>query len=152
MSVRLGVTLAAIVAAAGTAAVAVPAASAPPFGHPAVVPTSGPCTVDYQLNQNDDDFHTTVVLTNNGPDVTSWTLSWTFNADQQVTAWWNVTMTQTGQRVTAASVSYTGHVGRGNNVIFGFQGTQSSSNPAPTDFAFNGVPCAPSWSPSPSPS
>lgn len=151
MSVRLGVTLAAILAAGATAAAAaVPAASALPAGS-AVPAASGVCTVGYQLNQWSGGFTAAVSLTNNGPAVSSWTLSWTFGGDQKVTSFWSSTITQTGQAVSAASLPYNGTLGTGGSTSFGFQGTNSGTNAVPTAFALNGVSCNGSASPTPSP-
>jgi hypothetical protein len=154
VSIRLGATLAAIVAA-GAAAVAVPSAAALPAGHPgqpAAVPSPGICSVDYQLNQWSGGFTAAVALTNNGPEVSSWTLSWTFGGDQHVTAFWNVALTQTGPAASAASLAYNGHLGTGASTTFGFQGTNSGTNAVPADFALNGVSCGGSASPTSSPS
>jgi hypothetical protein len=152
VSIRLGITLAAIVAAG---AAAVPAAAALPAGHPAAAPAAGACSVNYQINQWSGGFTAAVALTNNGPQVSSWTLSWTFGGDQHVTSFWNVTLTQTGQAASAASLSYNGQLGTGASTTFGFQGTNTGTNAVPTDFALNGVACngsaSPTSSPSPSP-
>nr|WP_308129006.1 cellulose-binding domain-containing protein [Actinoplanes polyasparticus] len=124
----LAVVTAASVLAAGFAGVQ--AASAAPV-----------CTVGWTANQWATGFTADVQVTNGGAAVTSWTLSWTFAGDQRVTNGWNATVTQSGNVVTAASTGWNGPLATGASTRFGFQATYSGANTAPTDFAFNGVPC-----------
>jgi hypothetical protein len=109
---------------------------------PTVHAAAGPCTVSYQVNQYTGGFTTNVGLTNTGAAVSSWTLSWTFGGNQQITSAWNAAVTQTGQSVKAVNLSYNGSVATGATVTFGFQATFSGTNAVPTDFALNGVSCS----------
>jgi hypothetical protein len=114
------------------------------------------CAVDFTVNQWSTGFTAEVQVTNGGAPVTSWTLSWTFAGDQRITNGWNAAIGQTGATVTAASASWNGNLATGASTRFGFQATSSGSNPAPTAFTFNGVPCSaappdPTVSPSASP-
>jgi hypothetical protein len=106
------------------------------------------------VNQWSGGFTAQVGLTNNGAPLTSWTLTWDFDGNQQVSSAWNAQVTQNGARVAAVSLPYDGSVATGGTVSFGFQATFSGSNDTPADFAVNGVACnggSPSPSPSPSP-
>jgi Cellulose binding domain len=111
-----------------------------------------PCVVSYQVNQWTGGFTAQVGLTNNGAPLTGWTLTWTFDGNQQVTSAWNAQVTQSGAVVQAASLAYDGSVATGGTVSFGFQATFSGSNDVPADFAVNGVACnggSPPGSPTP---
>ncbi|MFJ4674340.1 cellulose-binding domain-containing protein [Kitasatospora sp. NPDC088783] len=125
----------------------------------------GACQVSWTGNQWTGGFTAQVSIINSGAAVSSWTLTWTFAAGQQVTSGWNAQVSQSGTAVTASSLSYNGSVAAGGSVAFGLQGTWSGGNPTPTDFAFNGASCqggsatasptpspTPSSTPSPSPS
>ncbi|BBH70195.1 hydrolase [Actinoplanes sp. OR16] len=114
------------------------------------------CAVDFTVNQWSTGFTADVKLTNTGPAVSSWTLTWSFPGDQRVTNGWNAQVSQSGQIVTASSVGWNGSLATGASASFGFQATYSGTNAKPVDFALNGVSCAgdtpPSTSPSTSPS
>src|SRR5215470_10065395 len=109
------------------------------------------CRVDYAVtNQWQGGFGTNVTVTNLGDAISSWKLTWSFSAGQQVTQFWNATITQSGSQVTAVNVSYNGSLATGANTAFGFNGSwNNSSNPAPTSFALNGVTCTGAVSGSP---
>ncbi len=162
MRIRRAVTVcavAAVTAATGavTAAVATNATAA-----------SAGCSVNYAVtSQWPGGFGVNVTLTNLGDPLTSWALTWSFGAGQQVTQAWNTTVTQSGAQVTAANASYNGSIATNANTSFGFNGSwNNTSNPVPTSFALNGVTCngttqptpstspttSPSTSPSPTPS
>ncbi|MFC8849878.1 MULTISPECIES: cellulose binding domain-containing protein [unclassified Micromonospora] len=100
------------------------------------------CRVDYQVtNQWSGGFGANVTVTNLGDPLTGWTLTWSFTAGQTVTQAWNATATQSGTRVTATNVGYNGNLPTGGGTTFGFNGSWTGSNPAPTSFAVNGVTC-----------
>jgi rhamnogalacturonan endolyase len=83
-----------------------------------------------------------VDLTNLGDPITSWSLTWTFTAGQQVTQAWNANVTLGTSQVTATNVSHNGNLGTNGTASFGFNGSwNNTSNPAPTNFALNGVAC-----------
>jgi O-glycosyl hydrolase len=109
---------------------------------PAGAATAG-CSVNYAVSsQWQGGFGADVTITNLGDALTSWTLTWTYRAGQTVTQAWNTALTQSGAAVTAGNVSYNGSVATNGTVSFGFNGSWTGSNPAPTDFAVNGVTCA----------
>ncbi|MGW0506712.1 non-reducing end alpha-L-arabinofuranosidase family hydrolase [Micromonospora sp. NPDC003241] len=122
------------VAMLATSAVAV---VAPPAGAAAAG-----CSVTYAVaSQWQGGFGANVSITNLGDPLSSWTLTWSFGAGQTVTQSWNTTLTQSGTAVTARNVSYNGAIPTNGSVSFGFNGSWTSSNPAPTNFALNGVAC-----------
>ncbi|WP_309133515.1 cellulose binding domain-containing protein [Cellulomonas sp.] len=139
-------------AAAATAALATAAAGlalAPAQAAPG-------CRVTYAVtNQWGGGFGADVRVENLGDAIDGWTLTWDFAAGQTVTQAWNAVTTQSGARVTARHASYNAALPSGGSVGFGFNGSWSGSNPAPTSFALNGTTCtgavAPTSSPTASP-
>ncbi len=100
------------------------------------------CSVNYAVSsQWQGGFGANVSITNLGDPLTGWTLTWSFGAGQTVTHAWNTSLTQSGSAVTAKNVSYNGSVATNGTVSFGFNGSWTGSNPAPTSFAVNGVAC-----------
>ncbi|GHJ16507.1 extracellular exo-alpha-L-arabinofuranosidase [Micromonospora sp. AKA38] len=100
-------------------------------------------------------FGAEVAITNLGDPLNNWTLTWSYGAGQTVTQAWNATVTQSGANVTARNVDYNGAIPTNGTTSFGFNGAWTSSNPAPTSFALNGVTCtggtAPTTPPTSSP-
>jgi len=118
---------------------------------PASAATAG-CSVNYAVSsQWAGGFGANVSITNLGDPLTSWTLTWSFGAGQTVTQAWNTSLTQSGSAVTAQNVSYNGSVPTNGTVSFGFNGSWTGSNPAPTSFAVNGVACTGSTTPTTAP-
>jgi cellulose 1,4-beta-cellobiosidase len=129
-SVIAGVAAAACAIAAATTLVAGPAAAA------------AGCSVNYAANTWDTGFTASITLTNTGDPITAWSLTFTFPGNQQVSSNnWSATWTQTGNAVKATNLSYNGTLGTGGSTNFGFNGTYSGTNTAPTNFAVNGVAC-----------
>ncbi|MEJ3748245.1 cellulase family glycosylhydrolase [Actinomycetes bacterium KLBMP 9797] len=114
-----------------------PTTTAPP---PTVTPpTSSPppggraCTATYTIaNQWQGGFQGEVRVTAGSAAITGWTVTWTFASGQSVTQAWNATVTSSGSSVTARNMSYNGNVGAGATTSFGFTGSWTGSNPAPT--------------------
>ena len=109
-----------------------------------VLPASGAdtgCRVDYSVNKWSGGYTAQIKVTNLGPAVDSWRLTWTYAGDQQVTSAWNSAVTQTGRSVVAASLGWNGALSTGGSAEFGLQGTWRSADPDPSDFALNGVSC-----------
>ncbi len=110
------------------------------------------CSVNYAVSsQWQGGFGANVAITNLGDPLTSWTLTWSFGAGQTVTQAWNTSLTQSGSAVTAKNVSYNGSVATNGTVSFGFNGSWTGSNPAPTSFAVNGVTCTGGTTPTTAP-
>jgi glycosyl hydrolase family 62/cellulose binding protein with CBM2 domain len=101
------------------------------------------CTVAYTVsNQWSGGFGANVSVTNLGDPLSSWTLTWSFTAGQQITQGWGATLTQSGAAVTAVNASWNGSLATGAAAGFGFNGSwNNSANPVPTAFALNGVTC-----------
>ncbi|WP_412102992.1 cellulose binding domain-containing protein [Plantactinospora sp. KLBMP9567] len=132
-------TVAAVVVASGAAiTVAGPAAAA------------AGCGVTYTVgSQWQGGFTATVTVTNVGDPISSWTLTWSYDAGQQVTQAWNSTVSQSGSQVTVRNATYNGSIATGASVSFGFNGSWNGSNPAPTSFAVNGTACTGAPGPNP---
>jgi Glycosyl hydrolase family 62/Cellulose binding domain len=100
------------------------------------------CSVNYAVSsQWQGGFGANVTITNLGDPLANWTLTWSFSAGQAVTQAWNTALMQNGSAVTAKNVSYNGSVATGGTASFGFNGSWTGSNPAPTSFTLNGVTC-----------
>ncbi|WP_238013516.1 cellulose binding domain-containing protein [Dactylosporangium sp. AC04546] len=140
----IAVSAAAAVVAAGV--VAVQGAGAAAAG----------CRVTYTVtNQWQGGFGANVDITNLGDPVDGWALTWTFATGQAVSQAWNATVTASGTAVRAVDAGYNAAIATNGTVSFGFNGSWTTSNPIPVDFALNGVACtggttSPSASASPS--
>jgi hypothetical protein len=100
------------------------------------------CGVSYTVaSQWQGGFTANVVLTNLGDPVTSWTLTWNYSAGQRVTQAWNATVSASGGQVSARNVAHNGGLATNGTASFGFNGSWTGSNPAPTGFALNGTAC-----------
>ncbi|MFF0823508.1 cellulase family glycosylhydrolase [Micromonospora haikouensis] len=110
------------------------------------------CRVAYAVpSQWQGGFTADVSVTNLGDAVNGWTLGWTFPSGQRVTQAWNATVTSSGDQVTAKSMSYNAAIATNGSVSFGFNGSWSGSNTAPTSFTLNGVACTGSVGGTPTP-
>ncbi|WP_377271388.1 endo-1,4-beta-xylanase [Peterkaempfera sp. SMS 1(5)a] len=92
------------------------------------------CTAVYHLDSDwGSGFNASVTVSNTGTAATkSWQVTWTWAGNQKITNAWNATATQSGASVTAVSMSYNGTVPAGQSTSFGFQGSNSGPNGAPT--------------------
>jgi endo-1,4-beta-xylanase len=127
-----------------------PSRPSTPPSNPSIPPSSTPpnpgssaCQVAYTVSQWNTGFTANVKITNSGGSaINGWTLTWSFGAGQAVTSAWSATVTQAGGQVTARNAGYNGVLAaNGGSQSFGFQGTHTGGNPAPTAFALNGIPC-----------
>lgn len=106
------------------------------------------CRVSYAApSQWQGGFTATVSVTNLGDTLNGWRLSWTFPSGQQVTTAWNATVTTAAGVTTATNVSYNAVVATGATASFGFNGSWTGTNTAPTVFALNGVTCTATTTP-----
>jgi hypothetical protein len=112
------------------------------------------CSVSYTVSsQWGGGFNAGLSITNLGSPLTAWSLTWDFTAGQQVTQGWSASYAQAGPKVTATNASWNGSLATGGSTSIGFNGSwNNASNPAPTDFALNGVACTGSVTGTPSPS
>ena len=109
-------------------------------GAPASAATG--CRVTYTVSSTwPGGFGANVDITNLGDPVNGWTLVWSYASGQTVTQAWNATVTQSGSQVTARNAGYNGSLATNGSTSFGFNGSQTGSNPAPTSFTLNGVAC-----------
>ncbi|WP_372974762.1 cellulose binding domain-containing protein [Microbispora sp. GKU 823] len=99
--------------------------------------------VTYKVNDWGSGFTADVTITNRSSSpVNGWRLQWTYAGNQKVTGYWNSTITQSGQQVTASNTTWNGTIGAsGGTANFGFQGSYSGANAAPTAFTLNGTAC-----------
>jgi endo-1,4-beta-xylanase len=96
-------------------------------------PPTGACTAAYSVgSQWNTGFTGNVTISCSGASLSSWKVTWTYGAGQQITQAWNATCTQSGAAVTCQNASYNGTVPDGGSVSFGFNASWSGSNPAPT--------------------
>ncbi|WP_307837795.1 cellulase family glycosylhydrolase [Paractinoplanes rishiriensis] len=109
---------------------------------PAAAAATG-CAVTYTVqSQWSNGFTANVAIANLGSAVTSWTLTFDFpDAGQTVTQGWSATWTQSGARVSAASMSWNGSMNTGESTTIGFAGAVNGRNPVPSSFALNGTAC-----------
>ncbi|MEU7825418.1 glycoside hydrolase family 6 protein [Catellatospora sp. NPDC049133] len=117
--------------------------STPPSPSPSASQGTGACSVSYKVDsQWNNGFVASVVITNRGPAITSWTLTWTYGGNQAVTNAWNATVTASGANVTARNVAHNGSIATNGTASFGFQATYSGTNTNPTAFKLNNVTCS----------
>ena len=110
------------------------------------------CAVTYTTNTWAGGFTANISIKNLGDPVSSWRLGFTFpDTGQRVGYGWSATFSQSGTAVTAANLDYNGSLGTGASTTIGFNGTWTSSNPAPTSFTLNGTVCTGSTTPTTSP-
>ncbi|NOK79475.1 MAG: DUF4214 domain-containing protein [Chloroflexi bacterium AL-W] len=121
----------------------VPPTSTPPVPTPPTpVPGDG-CQVDYTIGDDwSTGFTAQVTITNNGSTaMDGWTLTWEFSGNQQITQMWNASSSQSGTQVSATNAGWNATIPAGGSVSFGFHGTYSGTNKAPTEFTLNGSGC-----------
>ncbi len=110
-----------------------------PASAPATATTQGAgadsgCTAAYAVtNQWNNGFTATVTITDTGTAATrGWQVGWTWPGGQQVTNAWNATEAHSGQSETFTAVSSDAVIAPAGTTSFGFQGSYSGANPAPT--------------------
>jgi endoglucanase len=97
--------------------------------------------VSYQTNQWPGGFTADIRITNNGPALNGWTLSFTVGSGVALSNGWSGIWSQSGTRITVSNEAWNGSLPTGGTVTIGYQGTYSGSLPAPTDFTLNGSAC-----------
>ncbi|MBE1491049.1 family 43 glycosylhydrolase [Plantactinospora soyae] len=111
------------------------------------------CAVTYRIgSQWSGGFTGTADLTNLGDPLNGWSLTWSFAAGQQVSQGWNAIVSQSGTQVTARNQTWNAGLGTGAGVSIGFNASwNNSTNPAPVNFALNGVACTGTTTPTTAP-
>jgi aryl-phospho-beta-D-glucosidase BglC (GH1 family) len=100
------------------------------------------CEVDYQVTgQWSGGFNANVEVTNLGDPVNNWDLEWSWPEGQRVTDMWNAKDKSKAATAKAASLGYNASLATGGQTSFGFAGSWSGANTAPTEFRLNGRLC-----------
>jgi len=108
------------------------------------------CQVKYTISsQWPGGFGAAVDVTNLGDPINGWSLVFSFSAGQTVTQLWNGSVTQSGATVTVRNAAWNNAIATNGTASFGFNGSWTGSNPAPSSFALNGVTCTGAASTSP---
>ncbi|MFI2434437.1 cellulase family glycosylhydrolase [Streptomyces sp. NPDC018693] len=97
-------------------------------------PTST-CAATYTVSSDwGGGFNAEVKVSNTGTTaISSWQVTWTWSAAQQITNLWNASHTQTGQTVTASNAAHNGTIPPGGSATFGLGGTPGGgTTPSPT--------------------
>jgi alpha-galactosidase len=104
----------------------------PPTSAPA--PTGRACAATYRsVNSWPGGFQAEVAVANSGTvPITGWRVTWTFPGGQTITQFWNAAVTASGAAITATNLTYNGSLGAGASTAFGFNGTWTGTNTAPT--------------------
>jgi chitodextrinase len=95
---------------------------------------TGTVTATYHVDNDwGSGFTATVTVKNGGTAaIKGWKVTWTWAGTQQLTNAWNATAAQSGKAVSVTNASYNGALAAGASTTFGFQGTYTGSNAAPT--------------------
>ncbi|MEU9240072.1 endo-1,4-beta-xylanase [Streptomyces sp. NPDC048385] len=102
------------------------------LGSTTTPPPTGACTAAYSVgSQWNTGFTGQVTISCSGASLSSWHVSWTYGAGQQIKQVWNAACSQSGAAVSCANASYNGTVADGSSVTFGFNASWSGSNPVP---------------------
>jgi hypothetical protein len=102
------------------------------------------CHVTYKVtDQWNSGFTGAISIHNTGSTkINSWTLTWVWPGNQDVTQSWNANHTQSGTNVTFTAESYNSHIAAGATLSgIGFNASYSGSNTAPSAFYVNGTLC-----------
>ncbi|MEH0829748.1 MULTISPECIES: cellulase family glycosylhydrolase [unclassified Micromonospora] len=128
-----------LLAAGAAAALTIGASALLPVANAMAAPG---CAVTYTTNSWPGGFTANITVKNLGDALNGWTLGFSFpDAGQRVGQGWSATYQQSGQAVTAQSLSWNGALATGASTTIGFNGTWTGSNPAPTSFTLNGTAC-----------
>jgi Glycosyl hydrolase family 48/Cellulose binding domain len=101
---------------------------------------SASCAVDYTVqNQWPGGFTANVTITNTGPAINGWTLTWTFPDNQQITQAWNATVDNPGPNATVTNATWNATIPTNGTATFGFNGTGNVT--PPTTFTLNTTTC-----------
>lgn len=102
---------------------------------PSTPPPTGACSATYTtVNEWNSGFQGGITVRNNSSSATigGWSVTASFPDGQTVTQSWNSTYSRSGNAVTFRNVSYNGTIPPSGSQTFGFLGTWSGSNSAPS--------------------
>ncbi|KQR16734.1 endo-1,4-beta-xylanase [Cellulomonas sp. Leaf334] len=128
-----------------TPPVTTPPVTTPPVTTPPVTtpPPSAGCQVSYGVNQWNTGFTANVTVKNTSSSaLNGWTLTFSFPSGQSVTQAWSSVTTQSGSAVTVKNAAWNGSIPAGGSTQFGFNGSHSGTNTAPSSFSLNGTVCS----------
>jgi alpha-L-fucosidase 2 len=84
------------------------------------------------VNQWPGGFQAGVTVRAGSAPLDGWTVGWTFPNGQQISQLWSGVVNSGGPTVSVSNVGYNGNLPAGGSTSFGFIGSYSGSNPAPT--------------------
>jgi hypothetical protein len=118
--------------------------TAPPASPTTTAIEASTCKVSYSKQEWNGGFNADITVTNTGTaPVSGWSLRFDYPAGQQVTGFWNATVSQSASSVLVRTDGNNKPViGPGESMTFGVQGTWTGTNPAPSAFTLNGAACA----------
>nr|BFE72965.1 hypothetical protein GCM10020092_062660 [Actinoplanes digitatis] len=107
-------------------------------------PAASGCAVSYRVTGTwPGGFQGEVRITNTGAAaLAGWSLSWSFPSGQRITQAWNGTPRQSGADVTVTNAAWNGAVAPGGTTSFGFLGSWTGANTAPSAFTLGGAACS----------
>src|SRR5690349_1092747 len=82
-----------------------------------------------------------LTVTNTGDPITAWTLNVTLPSGQGFTQGWSANWTASGTALTATNLSWNGSLATGGSTQVGYNGRWSGSFVAPSGFKLNGTTC-----------
>jgi hypothetical protein len=82
-----------------------------------------------------------LTVTNTGDPITAWTLNVTLPSGQGFTQGWSANWTASGTALTATNMSWNGSLATGGSTQIGYNGRWSGSFVAPSVFKLNGTTC-----------
>jgi endoglucanase len=97
--------------------------------------------VSWTANQWSTGFTADIRITNNGPALSSWRLTFTVGSTVTVSNGWNGVWSQNGTTITVGNPSWSASLPTGATVSTGFQAGYTGSAGTPSGFALNGVAC-----------
>jgi lysophospholipase L1-like esterase len=110
-----------------------PSPTGSPTPGPTTPPPSGACTATYKVvSQWTGGFQGEVTVRNGRTTSSSaWTATFSYANGQQITQYWNATVTQSGAAVTARNLNWNGNLAAGGTATFGFLANWNGTNAAP---------------------
>ncbi|MGX7674890.1 glycoside hydrolase family 6 protein [Plantactinospora sp. DSM 117369] len=118
-----------------------PTTQPPTTPPPSTPPADTSCRVTWTANSWTGGFTAEIRVTNNGPAVNGWTLTFTVGANVRYSNGWNGVWSQSGSQISVGNVAWNGSLPTGGTTSVGFQGTYSGTLATPTGYALNGNAC-----------
>ncbi len=105
----------------------------PPTTVPTTPPSTGACSATYAISgQWPGGFQGEIRVTAGSAAIKGWSVTWTYANGQSVSQAWNANVTSSGSSVTARNVGYNGTLAAGASATFGFLGSWTGTNTAPS--------------------